>query len=151
MDRLDRIDWQILKNLQQNAKIPQSKIAKHVGLSAPAVADRIRRLEDRGIIQGYQLAIDSEPLGYQLHAIIHLRAFVGKLKPFLEKVASLKEVRNCYRVTGNENIIMEVVLRDQRHLEKLIDLLISYGETRTHIVLSQVIKNAPIQRPNFIS
>ena len=149
MDRLDRIDWQILKNLQQNAKIPQSKIAKHVGLSAPAVADRIRRLEDRGIIQGYQLAIDSEPLGYQLHAIIHLRAFVGKLKPFLEKVTSLKEVRNCYRVTGNENIIMEVVLRDQRHLEKLIDLLISYGETRTHIVLSQVIKNAPIQRPNF--
>jgi Lrp/AsnC family leucine-responsive transcriptional regulator len=58
-------------------------------------------------------------------------------------------VRNCYRVTGNENIIMEVVLRDQRHLEKLIDLLISYGETRTHIVLSQVIKNAPIQRPHF--
>ncbi len=149
MDRLDRIDWQILKNLQQNAKIPQSKIAKHVGLSAPAVADRIRRLEDRGIIQGYQLAIDSETLGYQLHAIIHLRAFVGKLKPFLDKVTSLKEVRNCYRVTGNENIIMEVVLRDQRHLEKLIDLLISYGETRTHIVLSQVIKNAPIQRPNF--
>ena len=151
MDRLDRIDWQILKNLQQNAKIPQSKIAKHVGLSAPAVADRIRRLEDRGIIQGYQLAIDSETLGYQLHAIIHLRAFVGKLKPFLDKVTSLKEVRNCYRVTGNENIIMEVVLRDQRHLEKLIDLLISYGETRTHIVLSQVIKNAPIQRPNSIS
>ena len=151
MDRLDRIDWQILKNLQQNAKIPQSKIAKHVGLSAPAVADRIRRLEDRGIIQGYQLAIDSETLGYQLHAIIHLRAFVGKLKPFLDKVTSLKEVRNCYRVTGNENIIMEVVLRDQRHLEKLIDLLISYGETRTHIVLSQVIKNAPIQPPNSIS
>ena len=149
MDRLDKIDWHILKQLQQNAKTPQSAIAKVVGLSAPAVADRIRRLEDRGIIQGYQLAIDSEPLGYQLHAIIHLRAFVGMLKPFLEKVKSLKEVRNCYRVTGNENIIMEVVLRDQRHLEKLIDLLISYGETRTHIVLSQVIKNAPIQRPHF--
>jgi Lrp/AsnC family leucine-responsive transcriptional regulator len=149
MDRLDKIDWQILKQLQQNAKTPQSAIAKVVGLSAPAVADRIRRLEDRGIIQGYQLAIDSEPLGYQLQAIIHLRAFVGMLKPFLEKVKSLREVRNCYRVTGNENIIMEVVLRDQRHLEKLIDLLISYGETRTHIVLSQVIKNAPIQRPHF--
>ena len=149
MDRLDKIDWQILKQLQQNAKTPQSAIAKVVGLSAPAVADRIRRLEDRGIIQGYQLAIDSEPLGYQLHAIIHLRAFAGMLKPFLEKVRSLKEVRNCYRVTGNENIIMEVVLRDQRHLEKLIDLLISYGESRTHIVLSQVIKNAPIQRPHF--
>jgi Lrp/AsnC family leucine-responsive transcriptional regulator len=66
------------------------------------------------------------------------------LKPFLARVPSLKEIRNCYRVTGNENIIMEVVLTDQKHLEKLIDLLISYGETRTHIVLSQVIRDAPI-------
>jgi len=59
-------------------------------------------------------------------------------------VPSLKEIRNCYRVTGNENIIMEVVLEDQKHLEALIDLLISYGETRTHIVLSQVIRDAPL-------
>jgi Lrp/AsnC family leucine-responsive transcriptional regulator len=84
--------------------------------------------------------------GHQLKAIITLRAFMGKLKPFLAVVPSLQEVINCYRITGNENIVMEVVLKDQFHLEKFIDQLIQYGETRTHIVLSQVISNAPMHK-----
>jgi len=67
---------------------------------------------------------------------------MGKLKPFLEAVKTLDEVLNCYRVTGNENIIMEVVLRDQFHLEKFIDRLIQYGETRTHVILSEVVSHA---------
>ena len=69
---------------------------------------------------------------------------MGKLKPFLAIVDSFDEVVNCYRITGNENIVMEVVLKDQFHLEKFIDKLIQYGETRTNIVLSQVISNAPM-------
>jgi Lrp/AsnC family leucine-responsive transcriptional regulator len=75
-----------------------------------------------------------------------LRAFMGKLKPFLDKVKTFQEVVNCYRITGNENIIMEVVLRDQSHLEKFIDELIVYGECRTHIVLSNVVANSPIKK-----
>jgi Lrp/AsnC family leucine-responsive transcriptional regulator len=69
---------------------------------------------------------------------------MGRLKPFLQKVTAFNEVLNCYRITGNENIVMEVVLNDQRHLELFIDKLITYGETRTHIVLSNVIENNPI-------
>jgi len=87
--------------------------------------------------------------GHQLKAIITLRAFMGKLKPFLAIVASFEEVINCYRITGNENIVMEVVLKDQFHLEKFIDKLIQYGETRTHIILSNVISNAPINKRSF--
>ena len=75
-----------------------------------------------------------------------MKAFMGKLKPFLEKVKTLDEVVNCYRITGNENIIMEVVLRDQFHMEKFIDMLIQYGETRTNIILSDVISDAPIRK-----
>ena len=71
---------------------------------------------------------------------------MGRLKPFLEKVKEFKEVNNCYRITGNENIIMEVVLRDQVHLEEFIDKLITYGETKTHIVLSQVVDFAAINK-----
>jgi Lrp/AsnC family leucine-responsive transcriptional regulator len=71
---------------------------------------------------------------------------MGRLKPFLEKVTDFKEVSNCYRITGNENIIMEVVLQDQAHLEEFIDKLITYGETKTHIVLSQVIEFAAINK-----
>jgi len=69
---------------------------------------------------------------------------MGRLKPFLEIVKSFDEVVNCYRITGNENIIMEVVLNDQKHLEQFIDQLITYGETRTHIVLANIVKNNPM-------
>ena len=74
---------------------------------------------------------------------------MGKLKPFLATVVSFDEVVNCYRITGNENIVMEVVLKDQFHLEKFIDKLIQYGETRTHIILSNVVSNAPIKKKEF--
>jgi Lrp/AsnC family leucine-responsive transcriptional regulator len=80
----------------------------------------------------------------QLNAIITIRAFMGKLKPFLQIVKTYDEVINCYRITGNENIVMEVVLKNQKHLEQFIDQLISYGETKTQIVLSNIIENAPI-------
>ena len=69
---------------------------------------------------------------------------MGRLKPFLETVKSFDEVVNCYRITGNENIVMEVVLNNQKHLEKFIDQLITYGECRTHIVLSNVVENNPL-------
>ena len=83
-------------------------------------------------------------LGYQFKAIITLRAFMGKLKPFLTKVKSYDEVINCYRITGDENIVMEVILTDQKHLEKFIDQLITYGESKTQIVLSNVVENKSI-------
>ena len=101
-------------------------------------------MEDLGIINGYKAVVSHTQTGYQLKAIITLRAFMGKLKPFLETVKTFEEVINCYRITGNENIIMEVVLKDQFHLEKFIDKLIQYGETRTHIILSEVVSDAPI-------
>ena len=85
-------------------------------------------------------------VGYQLKAIITIRAFMGKLKPFLTKVKSFDEVLNCYRITGNENFVLEVMLKNQKHLEQFIDQLISYGETKTQIVLSNVIENAAITK-----
>jgi len=144
--KLDKLHWSILSALQQNARASLAGIGRKIGLTPPAVADRVKRLEDLGVIEGYWTSISHTKVGYQLKAIITLRAFMGKLKPFLEQVKTLEEVINCYRITGNENIIMEVVLRDQFHLEKFIDQLIQYGETRTHIILSEVISNAPIRR-----
>ncbi len=144
--KLDKLHWSILSALQQNARASLAGIGRKIGLTPPAVADRVKRMEDLGVIEGYWTSISHTRVGYQLKAIITLRAFMGKLKPFLEHVKGLEEVINCYRITGNENIIMEVVLRDQFHLEKFIDQLIQYGETRTHIILSEVISNAPIRR-----
>ncbi|GAB5565917.1 MAG: Lrp/AsnC family transcriptional regulator [Winogradskyella sp.] len=144
---MDNLNWKILKLLQQNSRMSNAEIGRRVGISSPAVNERIKKMEDAEIIEGYTTFVSPLETGYQLKAIITLRAFMGMLKPFLEKVKTYDEVVNCYRITGNENIVMEVVLKNQKHLESFIDQLITYGETKTQIVLSHVIKHSEIKPP----
>lgn len=145
--KIDELNWKILEKLQNNARESFANIGRSIGLTAPAVGERVKKMEDLGVLTGYHAKVSHSLTGHQLKAIITLRAFMGKLKPFLAIVDTFEEVINCYRITGNENIVMEVVLKDQFHLERFIDKLIQYGETRTNIVLSQVISNAPINKP----
>ncbi len=142
---IDALNWKILKCLQENARLSNAEIGRRVGISSPAVSERIKKMEDAGVIQSYNTLVSPIEAGYQLKAIITLRAFMGMLKPFLEKVKTYHEVVNCYRITGNENIVMEVVLKNQKHLESFIDQLIVYGETKTQIVLSHVINHNEIK------
>lgn len=141
---IDNLNWKILQCLQENARQSHAEIGRIVGISSPAVTERIKKMEDSGVIEGYLTIVSSLDLGYQLKAIITLRTFMGMLKPFMEKVKTYHEVINCYRITGNENFVMEVVLKDQKHLEEFIDKLIVYGETKTQIVLSRVVKNSAV-------
>lgn len=143
--KLDVLNVKILKCLQQNARMSNAEIGRQVGITSPAVSERIKKMEDLGIIEDYKAIVSPFEMGYQFKAIITLRAFMGKLKPFLDKVKTYDEVINCYRITGDENIVMEVVLKNNRHLETFIDQLISYGESKTQIVLSRVIKQKEIK------
>ena len=138
--KIDSLNWKILKCLQENARQSNAEIGRRVGITSPAVSERIKKMEDLGVIEGYKTIVSPFETGYQLRAIITLRAFMGKLKPFLEKVKTYDEVINCYRITGDENIVMEVVLKNQKHLESFIDQLIVYGESKTQIALSHVVK-----------
>lgn len=142
---MDTLNYGILKCLQGNARQSNAEIGRRVGISSPAVSERIKKMEDSGVIERYCTIISPYEVGYQLKAIITLRAFMGKLKPFLEKVKTFDEVINCYRITGDENIVMVVVLKNQKHLEWLIDQFIIYGETKTQIVLSDIVKNGAIK------
>ncbi|TGV03039.1 Lrp/AsnC family transcriptional regulator [Flavivirga rizhaonensis] len=142
---IDRLNWKILRCLQENARLSNAEIGRRVGVSSPAVSERIKKMEDLGAIEGYKTIVSPLEVGYQLKAIITLRAFMGKLKPFLEKVKTYDEVVNCYRITGDENIVMEVVLKNQKHMESFIDQLIVYGESKTQIVLSDVVKQKEIK------
>lgn len=142
---LDVFNKQILELLQVNARISNAEIGRRIGLSSPAVSERIKKMEDAGIIRGYGVHINPNELGYQINAIISLKVFMGRLKPFLKQVHTFKEIVNCYRITGNENIIMEVVLTNQEHLEELINQLIKYGETKTNVVLSRLVENNIIE------
>ncbi|PKG51507.1 MULTISPECIES: Lrp/AsnC family transcriptional regulator [Olleya] len=143
---VDDLSWKILKCLQQNSRQSNAAIGRQVGITSPAVSERIKKMEDLGIIQNHITLISPFEVGYQLKALITLQAFMGKLKPFLEKVKTLDEVVNCYRITGNENIVMEVVLKNHKHLEAFIDQLIVYGECKTQIILSHVVKNNSIKK-----
>ncbi len=138
---IDTLNWKILGCLQKNARRPNTEIGREIGISSPAVSERIKKMEDCGIITGYFANVSPYEAGYQFKAIVTLRAFMGKMKPFLDIVKTYDEVLNCYRITGNENFVMEVVLKNQKHLEAFIDQLIVYGETKTQIVLSHVVKN----------
>jgi Lrp/AsnC family leucine-responsive transcriptional regulator len=142
--KIDAINVSILKILQQNARMSNAEIGRQVGISSPAVGERIKKMEDTGIIDKYQTVVSYQETGFQLKAIITMKAFVGKLVPFIKKVKSYKEVINCYRITGNDNIVMEVVFKNQTHMELFIDDLILYGETKTQIVLSKIIDNNAI-------
>ncbi|WP_405576517.1 Lrp/AsnC family transcriptional regulator [Winogradskyella sp. Asnod2-B02-A] len=142
---IDELNWKILKCLQNNARMSNAEIGRQVGVTSPAVSERIKKMEDAEIIQGYTTFVSPLDVGYQFKALITLSAFMGMLKPFLEKVKTYDEVVNCYRITGNENIVMEVVLKNQRHLQTFIDQLIIFGETKTQIVLSHVIKHSEVK------
>lgn len=143
---IDQLNLKIIHCLEREARMSVAAIARTVGITAPAVAERIRKMEDAGLILGYHARVDHLKMGNQLKAIITLKAFMGKLKPFLAEVTKWQEVINCYRITGNENIVMEVVLRNQAHLEEFIDKIISYGESKTQIVLSHVVAHSPLSR-----
>jgi len=143
---LDSLNWKILNCLQRHARLSNAEIGRQVGISSPAVSERIKKMEDAGVIESYNTMVSTIEVGYQFKAIVNIRAFMGKLKPFLEKVKTYDEVINCYRITGNENIVMEVVLRNQKHLEGFIDQLIVYGKVKTQIVLSHVVKNNTINK-----
>jgi Lrp/AsnC family transcriptional regulator, leucine-responsive regulatory protein len=143
--KIDSLNGKILKCLQENARQSNAEIGRQVGITSPAVSERIKKMEDLGIIEGYKTIVSPFEIGYQLKAIITLRAFMGKLKPFLEKVKTYDEVINCYRITGDENIVMEVVLKNQKHLENFIDQLIVYGESKTQIALSHVVKQKAVK------
>jgi len=136
---LDKTSWSILACLQQNARASFADIGREVGLSAPAVAERMIKLEEAGIIQGYRIEVDYEKTGYALKAFISFIAHSGKLIPFLNYISKLDEVLECHRVTGNHCIYLKVVVENSGHLQVLLARMMEYGDTTTSIILSSPI------------
>jgi Lrp/AsnC family leucine-responsive transcriptional regulator len=139
---LDDTGWQLLRALQQNARLSYSELGQRVGLSSPAVAERIRRMEDAGIISGYHVEINRSKLGYPITAIIRMSTSPGdQCTRFATFVQEIPEVLECYRVTGSDSLIMKVMASSVEHLESLIDRLSAHGQLTTSMVLS-----APVTR-----
>jgi Lrp/AsnC family transcriptional regulator, leucine-responsive regulatory protein len=136
---LDKTSWSILACLQENARASFADIGREVGLSAPAVAERMLKLEESGIIQGYRIEVDYEKTGYGLKAFVAFTAHSGKFTPFLNYIQKLDEVLECHRVTGNHCIFLKVAVKNSGHLQEFLASLMEYGETTTSVILSSPI------------
>ncbi|MFO0589429.1 MAG: Lrp/AsnC family transcriptional regulator [Polyangiaceae bacterium] len=136
---MDTADLRIVELLQRNARTTQSEIAKDVGLSQPAVADRIRKLEERGVLRGYVARVDSAEMGVDVTAFIgvgieHPKFFDG----FTRKVKGLDEVLECHRVAGEDSYLLKVKTKNTRTLDRLlVEVLRTLpGVTRTHTTIA---------------
>jgi Lrp/AsnC family leucine-responsive transcriptional regulator len=134
--RLDAVDVTLLRALAENARLPIAELARRVGLSAPSVAERLRRLEAAGVITGYGLEIDPRALGLSLTAWLRIRPLPGKLARVAELVRELPEIVECDRITGDDCFLARAQLRSVEALEALIDRILPYATTNTAIVQS---------------
>lgn len=133
---LDETGWHILQALQENARLSFSELGQRVGLSSPAVAERVRRMEDAGIIKGYHAEINTARVGYPITAIIRMNTPGERCTRFTPFAQEMSEVLECYRVTGSDSLVMKVMASSVEHLEAIIDRLSAHGELTTSIVLS---------------
>jgi Lrp/AsnC family leucine-responsive transcriptional regulator len=133
---LDAVDGRLLAELQDDARLSLAELGRRVGLSSPAVADRLRRLEADGVIDGYRTDVDPVALGYALTSIVRIRPSPRQIAKVADLARSTPEVVECHRITGEDCFFLKAHVRDVHHLEELIDTFTPFGQTTTSIVQS---------------
>jgi Lrp/AsnC family transcriptional regulator, leucine-responsive regulatory protein len=134
--QLDATNRQLIAALQENARLSLAELGRRVGLTAPAVGERLARLEESGVIRGYHADVDPRALGYALSVVLRIRPAARMIAKVAELAQDTPEVTECHRVTGEDCFVMRVHVRDVLHLEELIDRFVLYGQTTTSIVQS---------------
>jgi Lrp/AsnC family leucine-responsive transcriptional regulator len=141
---LDDTNRRLLIELQQNARLSLAELGRRVGLSSPAIAERLQRLEQSGTIIGYCAELDPRALGLPLSAVIRIRPASGQIPKVADVARETPEVTECNRITGEDCYLMKVHLRDVAHLEEVIDRFTPFGQTTTSIVQSSPVPPRPI-------
>jgi Lrp/AsnC family leucine-responsive transcriptional regulator len=136
---LDSIDWRILQALQANGRMSLSELGRLVGLTQPAVSERVRRLEASGVISGYHATVDPAKVGFELMAFMRITVASERCAWFGEVLREVPEVLEAHRLTGDDSYIVKVIVRSVAHLEALIDRLSPYGQPKTALVLSSAV------------
>jgi Lrp/AsnC family leucine-responsive transcriptional regulator len=142
---IDEIDRKILKEMQEDARTSYAELGRRVGLTTPAVIERVRKLEDAGIITGYRADIDTAKAGLPITAFIRMSITGVDCSHIIEVAEGSKEVLECHRGTGGDSFIMKVAVASVEHLQEVIDRLVPYGITTTTIVLSSPVKRRIVE------
>ncbi len=133
---LDDVNRRILAELQADPRLPMTELGRRVGMSSPAVTERVRRLEESGVIRGYRLDVDAAALGLPLTAYVRVRPNAGQLPRVADLARAIPEVVECHRITGEDCFIMKIHLPAMSHLDQILDRFLLLGATTTSIVQS---------------
>jgi len=140
----DPRNLELLKALQEDPRQPVSKLAERIGMSAPAVKERLARLEETGVVRGYRVDLDPKALGWPITAYVRVRPAPGQLSKIAELAQKMAQVVECHRVTGEDCFILKVYLDALEHLDLILDRFLRYGQTTTSIVQSTPV---PLRAP----
>lgn len=141
---LDEVNRRLLAELHADPRITMSALARRVGMSPPAVTERVQRLERAGVITGYRMDVDPAALGLPLAAFTRVRPAAGQLRKIAELAAELPQVTECHRVTGEDCFLIKVHAAALDELEEVLDRFLLYGQTTTSIVVSTPVPPRPL-------
>ena len=142
---LDAVNLRLLAELVEDARLSQAELGRRVGLSGPAVAERLSRLEREGVIAGYRAEVDPRALGYAFAAILRMRPAPRQIPKVADVARDTPEVVECHRVTGEDCFYMKLHVRSVEHLEEVIDRFTPYGQTTTSIVQSSPVPRRAVE------
>jgi Lrp/AsnC family transcriptional regulator, leucine-responsive regulatory protein len=146
-ENLDETDWSILAEVQQNGRIPLTELGRRVNLSASAATERVRRLEEIGVITGYRAAVDLEKVGFTVLAMVRLKYAGSQHQPLRQLLGERFELLECLRITGDDCYTLKVAATSMAHLEQVVDELAQFGDTSTSVVYSQTLPYRGPRRP----
>lgn len=144
---MDDLDWKVLSLLQRNGRMTYTELARQVHLSVPAVTERVKRLEEAGVIEGYVARVNPVAAGYQVSALVGITVPQPAKAKFLKLLGTISEVLECDHVTGADSYVIRLVAVSMADLERLIERINLYGETRTSIVMSTPLAARALERP----
>jgi Lrp/AsnC family transcriptional regulator, leucine-responsive regulatory protein len=142
---MDSLDKKILCELQADARTSFAELGRRIGLTTPAVIERVRKLEDAKIIKGYRAEIDAAKIGLPITAFIRMSIVGVEFKQIVKIAEDSSEVLECHRATGGDSFIMKVAVSSVEHLQNVIDKLTPFGVTTTSIVLSSPVQKRIIE------
>lgn len=138
---LDKTSWELLKALQKNGRASYRELGSQIGLSTPAVSERIHKLEDAGIITGYRAVLDLEKLGRTITAFVSVQTTPEKNTPLIKFIQASPAVLECHYITGRSSFILKIAVTSIGKMEQFINKVSHYGTTQTSIVMSTYMKN----------
>jgi len=144
---LDETNRRLLTELHADPRISMSALARRVGMSAPAVTERVQRLERAGIITGYRMEVSPAALGFPVTAFVRVRPTAGQLPKVAELAASLPQITECHRITGEDCFLLKMHAAAVEQVEEILDQFLLYGQTVSSIVVSTPVPLRPLPVP----